>query len=107
VPLTTMLGAPAFVGFLVEAGIISAFVAFLLNRLGRKLDQREDARIEESYLCMTMLKALGHLSEATAIAQQEGRCNGEMKTALTYYTKAKDGLNEFIAKKSAECIHTR
>ena len=105
--MTTMLGAPAFVGFLIEAGIISALVAFLLGRLGKKLDRQENIRIKESYLNMIMLKALGHLAEATAIAQQEGRCNGEMKTALTYYVEARDKLNDHVALMSAERTHAR
>ena len=71
------------------------------------MDLREQNRIEESYICMKMLKALCHLSEALAIAQQEGRTNGEMKTALKYYTEARDDLNNYVCRTSAERIHAR
>lgn len=71
------------------------------------MDQREATRIEESYISMTMLQAIGHLSEATAIAQQEGRVNGEMTEARKCYAKAKGELDAFITRGSAENTHGR
>lgn len=105
--MATTLEARTFIAFIIEAGVISALVAFLLNRFGQKLDRRENVRVNESYIIMKMLKALGHLCEATAIAQQEGRCNGEMKTAIAYYTETKDSLNEYILQRSSERTHAR
>lgn len=105
--MVTTLGLSSIVGFILEAGIIGAIVTFCFERLGKKIDRREADRVEESYLCTSMLKALGHLAEATAIAQQEGRCNGEMTTALGYYSKVKDELNDFVTRKSAERTHAR
>jgi hypothetical protein len=54
-----------------------------------------------------MLQAIGHLSEATTIAQQRGHTNGEMVTALKYYTTSKDELNKFMMRRSAERTHGR
>lgn len=104
--VTAILGSP-ILGFILEAGLISAFIGVYLNRLSKKMDVREQNRIEESFVCMSMLKALGHLSEALAIAQQEGRTNGEMKTALKYYTEARDDLNAYVMRTCAERIHAR
>ena len=93
------------VSFLSGAGIISTFITFILRRFERKMDKREDDRIEESYLILTMLKALGHLAVATAIAQRDGKTNGEMSDALEYYTKAKECLDAHIIRKSVERTH--
>lgn len=95
------------VAFMVQAGIISVVLGFFLNRLDRKTCEREQTRIAESVICMSMLQALGHLSEAIAIAQRDGKTNGEMKTAMEYYCDARDKLNDYIVQKSAERIHVR
>ena len=104
--MTAILASP-IMGFLLEAGIIGAFISVYINKLSKKMDAREENRIQESYFCMTMLQALGHLSEATAIAQRDGKTNGEMKTALEYYMKARDDLNDYIKRTCAEHTHAR
>ncbi len=98
---------PDVIWFLVEGGIIAAILIFYLTRFGQKLDKREEARIEESVVTISMLKAIGHLSEANAIALQCGKCNGEMDRAMTYYTKANDDLTNYLVRQSAERLHVR
>lgn len=92
---------------LVGGGIIAAIVTFYLSRISKKMDKQEAARIEECVVVITMLKSIGHLAEATAIAQECGRCNGEMKKAREYYTKANEELSKYLIFSSAEYIHVK
>lgn len=97
----------AIFSFVGGTGIISGLVLRRFDKLEKKLDKQEDARIEESVVTFQMLQAIGHLAEATALAQQRGHTNGEMETALKYYTASKDELNKFMMRRSAERTHGR
>jgi len=99
--------ALAVFGFIGGTSIISGLILRRFDKLEKKLDCKEEARIEESIVTVKMLQAIGHLAEATALAQQKGTTNGEMTTALDYYWKARDKLNDFISKRSAERTHSR
>jgi len=99
-----VLAAFSFVG---GTGILSGLFLRQFDKLGKKMDCQEEARIEESVVTIQMLQAIGHLSEATAIAQQRGHTNGEMDTALKYYTASKDKLNSFMTRRCAERTHGR
>jgi len=99
--------ATALFGFIGGTSIISGIILRRFAMLETKLDEQEKARIEESVITFTMLKAIGHLAEATAIAQQRGHTNGEMEIALKYYTDSKDHLNNYLMRMSAERAHGR
>lgn len=86
-------------------GIISGIVLRRLDRMEKKEDGRDAARKEESVLVISGLKAVGHLSEATALAQKRGHTNGEMDTALDYYTKFNDDLSRYLLRQNAERNH--
>lgn len=88
------------------AGIISGLVLQRISAINKKLDRQEDDRIKESVVIIRGIKAVGHLAEATAIAQRDGHTNGEMKTALEYYTNSKDDLNDFLLQQAAERTHS-
>lgn len=99
--------ATALFGFIGGTSIISGVILRRFAALEKKLDTQEEARIEESVITFTVLKAIGHLAEATAIAQQKGYTNGQMETALKYYTESKDQLNNYLMRRSAERAHIR
>lgn len=99
--------ALAIFGFVGGTGIISGMILRRFDKLERKMDTQEEARIEETVVTFKMLQAIGHLSEATAIAQQRGYTNGEMETALKYYCESRDELNNFMMRRSAERTHAR
>lgn len=92
---------------LVGGGIIAAIVSFYLSRISKKIDKQEAARVDECVVVITMLKAIGHLAEATAIAQQEGKCNGEMKKARDFYIQANEELSKYLIFSSAEYTHCK
>lgn len=86
-------------------GVISGLVLRRLDRMEKKEDGRDAARKEESVLVISGLKAVGHLSEATALALKRGHTNGETDTALEYYTKFNDDLSRYLLRQNAERNH--
>ena len=86
-------------------GMISGILLRRLDRMEKKQDSREEASKRESVLVIKGLKAVGNLSEATAIAQKRGHTNGETETALEYYRDFTDDLNDFLLQQNAERNH--
>lgn len=90
-------------------GIISGIVLRRIDKMEKRQEKRQDgrdaARKEESVLVISGLKAVGHLSEATALALKRGHVNGEMDTALDYYKDYNDGLSSYLLKQNAERNH--
>lgn len=86
-------------------GVISGVVLRRLDQMEKKQDSREEARKEESVLVIKGLKAVGHLSEATALAQKRGHTNGETETALEYYKDFNDDLSNYLLRQNAERNH--
>lgn len=94
-------------GFIGGAGVVGGLILRRFDKLDKKLDKQEEARIDESIVIISGLKAIGHLSEATAMAQKRGHTNGETETALAYYKESKDELNDYLLRRSAERTHGR
>ena len=94
-------------GFIGGAGVIGGLILRRFDKLDKKLDRQEEARIDESIVIISGLKAIGHLSEATAMAQKRGHTNGETETALEYYKESRDELNDYLLRRSAERTHGR
>jgi len=86
-------------------GIISGLVVRKIDKIDKKQDRRDESRVKENVLIVSGLQAIGHLSEATAIAQKNGHTNGEMETAFTYYRGFTDDLNAFLLQQNAEKNH--
>ena len=86
-------------------GMVSGIVMRRIDKMDKKQDKREEARAEESVLMIRGLQAVGHLAEATAIAQRDGKTNGEMKTAMIYYNKYADDLNVYLLEQNAARNH--
>lgn len=97
----------SILGALGVGGIISGTVLAYLRKIDKKQELREEARIKESILLLEGLQATGHLSEAVAIAQKNGKTNGETETALKYYQAFKDKKNAFLLEQSATKNHSR
>ena len=95
------------IGLLGGTGIVGALIMRRLDKMGKKLDERERAQIEESIVIITGIKAIGHLAEATAISQRDGRTNGEMDTAMAYYKDSRVRLNDYLTRQAAKGTHGR
>lgn len=88
-------------------GIISGVILQKIGRMEKKQDKRDNARMKESVLIVRGLQAVGHLAEATAIAQQKGYTNGEMETAFKYYRQYNDDMNAFLLEQNAARNHCK
>ena len=95
------------IGLLGGTGIVGALIMRKLDRMGKKLDERDQAQIDESIVIITGLKAIGYLAEATSIAQRDGKTNGEMETAMTFYKDSRVRLNDYLTRQAARGTHCR
>lgn len=68
----------------------------------RESNIRAEARKQENLLTMRMIKAVGKLSYANAVAIKEGKVNGVMEDALIYYRDASDEMTEFLQEQAVE-----
>lgn len=94
-------------------GVIVPLALYLIYRKIDKYEKRRDQKEEqrakslqqENIIILKSLKSLGHLGEATAIALKDGKINGEMTRALSYYTETKDELNDYLYEQNAKANH--
>ena len=96
---------------LVAASIPSALLAFIIRRLEKRLDEdkkekeeREQTRRKYENFNVQVLTALAKLSEATAIALQTGKCNGEITKAMAYLNEVRHAQRTFLVEKSIDEI---
>ena len=87
--------------------IIAGIVIFKINKSEKKRENEDQARAEENIIIITGLKAIGHLAEATALAQKTGEANGAMDKALEYYKEFGKRLNNYLLRQNAEKNHGR
>lgn len=103
--MTVVTSFLSYSELILQSGVIAAVASYGFSKINKKMDKQEAIRIEESVMTMRALKAIGHLSEATAIAQQCGKTNGEMAIARTYYTETNKDLTQYLILRSAERVH--
>lgn len=93
----------------IPTSIISGVIALALRRIEKKIDkrqlerekkeeEREAARKEYERYTTRQLMAVTALSEANAIALQNGKCNGETRRALEYTRQMKHEQREFLTR---------
>jgi ABC-type enterochelin transport system permease subunit len=80
-------------------GIPSLVTAFLFGRVIKRLDDDKKARDEHMCLLIGLSYASVELSEATAIAYKNQRCNGEITAALEKTKKTKEQYSDFVSKR--------
>lgn len=97
------LGIPSAI----MAGVIGLFFRRIEKRLDREHEARkaqEAARLEFQGFLVDAITAIMKLSEAEAIALQNGRCNGETHAALDYEREVKRKLRKFFQRQGLEHI---
>lgn len=95
----------------IPAALTAAVIGFCVRRFEKKLDKAEEARKKheedrkdfEFFEVQTLLAAVS-LGEATALALQRGKCNGETHAALEYLQKVKHQQKDFLIKQGVENI---
>lgn len=99
--------------FLLSIGLVSAVIGGVVGlgfqgikkRMDKEAEERaehEQARREFECFQVKMLTATATLSEANAIALQNGKCNGETHAALEYMKTVKREQREFLTKKGID-----
>lgn len=93
------------------AGLPSALLGFFIRRFEKRLDEEKKAREEQEKARKTyegfqvhVLTAVTKLSEANAIALQNGKCNGETHKALDYLTEVRHKQRDFLIDQGLDNI---
>jgi len=90
----------------VLGSVVSGTALFLLHRWFQKKDardeQRDKAKAKENVLIIKSINAVGHLTEATAIALRDGKTNGEITTALKEYGKVDREMYNYLLARNAQ-----
>lgn len=90
-------------------GVFSAVMVMIISYYFKRAEAREifnsAACKKENILIMKSLNANGALAEATALAMQNGKANGEMEKALAYYKNVKNEMNDYLLQRNAESLH--
>lgn len=99
------------VAIIAAAGLPSAILGFLIRRLEKRLDEEkkakeeiERARKEYEGFQVQVLTAVTKLSEANAIALQNGKCNGETHRAMDYLDSVRHAQRDFLIKQGLDNI---
>ena len=75
---------------------LTAFINWQFRRLERRMDERENARIERDYLLVKGTLASISLGEAQAKELiKDGKVNGNTSSALEYATDVKHKIEDF------------
>lgn len=104
-------------GVLLAAGIPSAVIGILINRMNKKIDRRDKKREEleadrfkNQLIQMELIAAALSLGEATAEAVQripDAHCNGDMHSALAYAKGVKGKYKDFEREQLAKYLNGR
>ena len=93
------------------AGLPAALLGLFIRRLEKRLDEEKKAREEQEKARKTYegfqvhaLTAIMKLSEANAIALQNGKCNGETRAALKYLTEVRHQQRDFLIAQGLDNI---
>ncbi|MBO5123426.1 MAG: serine/threonine protein kinase [Oscillospiraceae bacterium] len=93
------------------SAVVAGVVGLLFRRLEKRLDEEKKAREEQELARKTYegfqvhaLTAVMKLSEANAIALQNGKCNGETHKALDYLTEVRHDQRDFLIKQGLDHI---
>lgn len=95
-----MMGVPSAV-----TGMCFWFLQHNISKREKVRDEKEQTRDKSQIFLIQSIGASLALSEATARALQDGKCNGEMITALNYAKKIKQEHKDFMAAQSVKSMH--
>jgi hypothetical protein len=95
------------------ASLGTGFFVWIIQRNIEKRDSKRaahneviiKARQQESLAIMRMVRCIGKLSYANAVAVKEGKVNGAMDKALQDYETTCDLLDAFIEEQSVAHLH--
>ena len=82
---------------------LTAFINWQFRKLEKRMDERENARIERDYLLVKGTLASIDLGTAQARElQKDGKVNGNTTSALEYATEVKHKIEDFYTHQGVE-----
>lgn len=87
------------------AGIPSTITGLVIGWFVKRQNDRDKAREEINILLIQGVGASISLGEAVAIAQKNGKTNGETEKALSYAKDSKHNLSNFLTKQGVKHIY--
>lgn len=89
----------------IPALIIAGFVSLQINRLGKHIDTKEEARAEKDYLVVKgVLASIGLAKAQAKELQTSGKTNGETAKALDYATNIEHEIENFYYKTGTDYL---
>ena len=88
----------------VPTAITGTLIGVMVRRIEKRLDEDRKVRRGFEQFQVKGLTATMALSEANALALQNGKCNGETHRALEYMQKVKREQREFLINQGIEHI---
>jgi hypothetical protein len=90
---------------ILACGIPSTITGLIVGWFVKKQNDRDRAREELNILIVQGVNASIGLGEAVAIAQKNGKCNGETEKATKYAIDVKHKIRDFLTKRSVESVY--
>jgi hypothetical protein len=90
---------------LLAVGIPSTLTTLLIGWFVKHQSEKDKAREEINVLLIQGVGASISLGEAVAIAQKNGKSNGETEKALTYAKDTKHNITNFLTKQGVKNIY--
>lgn len=90
---------------LLAAGIPSTVSSLVITWFVRRQAERDKAREQINILLIQGVSASISLGEAVAIAQKNGKSNGETEKALNYAKDAKHNITNFLTAQGIKHIY--
>lgn len=92
-------------GIVLAAGIPSTITGLIVGWFVKHQNDKDKAREEINILLIQGVGASISLGEAVAVAQKNGKSNGETEKALTYAKDAKHDITNFLTKQGVKNIY--
>lgn len=90
---------------ILAAGIPSAITSLIIGWFVKRQSDRDKAREQINILLVQGVGASVSLGEAVAIAQKNGKSNGETEKALNYAKDAKHNITNFLTAQGVKHIY--
>ena len=86
------------------SAVVGTVIGIMFRRIEKRLDEERYARRKFERFQLRGLTATMALSEANAIALQNGKCNGETHKALDYMNDVKREQRDFLISQGIDHI---
>ncbi len=93
------------ISILLAAGIPSTITGLIVGWFVKHQNDKDKAREQINYLLIQGIGASISLGEAVAVAQKNGKSNGETEKALGYAKEAKHNITNYLTERAVKNIY--